>query len=325
MNIVILDGYTVNPGDNPFDGLKQFGDLTVYDRTPADLIIERAQGAEIVLTNKTPLSATTIAALPSLRFIGELATGYDNIDIAAAGRRGIVVANVPGYSTESVAQHAIALMLELSNHAAIHDSAVKAGEWCESLDFCLCKAPVMELAGKKLGIVGFGTIGAKVGAIGFALGMEILAFNPNRKNLLSPFPVRWLELNQLFGEADVVSLHCPLSAENRGFVNADVLASMKKSAFLINTARGALINEADLGFALNNGTIAGAAVDVVSREPITSENPLLFASNCIITPHIAWASLEARQRLVKIVTANVAFFLAEKPVNVVNATLLSEH
>lgn len=323
MQIVVLDGYTVDPGDNPFDGLDRFGSVTIYDRTPAAVIVERAQHADIILTNKTALSAETLEQLPKLRFIAELATGYDNIDVAFAGRRGIPVANVPGYSTDSVAQHAIALLLELTNRVGEHGEAVKRGEWVASPDFCFWRGSLVELAGKRMGIVGFGRIGEKVGAVAHALGMAILAYNPHRKNVPSAYPVRWVEIGELFSTADVVSLHCPLTADSRGFVGTDLLSTMKKTGFLINTARGALINEAELAAALNNGIIAGAAVDVVSREPIAAENPLLSARNCIITPHMAWASLEARRRLMEIAVGNIAAFLEGKPLNVVNAQHLS--
>ncbi|KAF0214766.1 MAG: glycerate, partial [Geobacteraceae bacterium] len=274
MKIVVLDGHTVNPGDNPWDGIAAFGELTVYARTPADKIVERAKDAEIVLPNKTPLSAETIAQLPLLRFIVELATGYDSVDVAAAGRRGIPVSNVPEYGTDSVAQHVFALLLELCNRVGEHAAAVKNGEWSASPDFSFWKAPLVELSGMKLGIIGLGRIGLKVAEIAHAFGMEVLAFNPHRSNIPTSVPVTWLEIREIFSAAEVVSLHCPLVPENRGFVNRELLSSMKESAFLINTARGALVNEADLAWALDNGKIAGAAVDVVSREPIAADNPL---------------------------------------------------
>lgn len=322
MNIVVLDGYTVNPGDNPFDSLRRFGTVTIYDRTPLGSIVERAVQAEIVLTNKTPLFADTLQQLPKLRFIGELATGFDNIDIAAAGKRGIPVSNVPGYSTDSVAQHAVALLLELTNKVGEHAEEVRRGYWSSSPDFSFWRGSITELAGKKLGIVGFGRIGEGVGWIAHAMGMEILAYNPHRTHLPTSFPVQWQGLVELFQEADVVSLHCPLTSENREFVNRELLERMKRTAFLINTARGALIQEGDLAAALNKGDIAGAAVDVVSREPISPENPLLGAKNCIITPHLAWASLEARRRLMEMAVRNVAAFMEGKPVNVVNGQYL---
>lgn len=324
MKIVILDGYTVNPGDNPWDVLNRLGDLIAYDRTPADNIVERGADADIILTNKTPLRAETLAQLPRLRFIAELATGYDNVDIVAAGRRGIPVANVPEYGTDSVAQHTMALLLELCNRVGEHAAAVKQGEWSESPDFSFWKAPLLELAGKRLGIIGFGHIGQRVGALAHCFGMEILAFNPHRKKLPTPFPVTWLEMRTIFAEADLVSLHCPLTADNAEFVNEGLIATMKKSAFLINTARGKLVNEADLARALDNGVIAGAALDVVSREPIDPDNPLLRVRNCLITPHIAWASVAARRRLTATTVRNIEAFLQGQPLNIVNSHFLGQ-
>lgn len=322
MKIVILDGWTVNPGDNPWDPLERLGELVVYQRTAPDEIVERALGADIILTNKTPLTAGTLAQLPGLRFVAELATGYDNVDVAAAGRRGIPVANVPEYSTDSVAQHSMALLLELCNRVGEHSAAVQGGEWCSSPDFSFWKAPLVELAGKKLGIIGFGRIGQRVAAIAGALGMEILAYNPRTRNIPAPVPVRWMELREIFAEADVVSLHCPLTAANEQFVGSELLGLMKGTAFLINTARGRLVNEAELAGALNSGGIAGAALDVVAREPITPDNPLLAARNCLLTPHIAWASLAARRRLMAATVNNVEAFLAGSPVNLVNGEFL---
>ena len=324
MKIVVLDGYTVNPGDNPWDGLSRLGELMVYDRTSSDDIVERVADADIILTNKTPLRAETLAQLPRLRFIAELATGYDNVDIVAAGKRGIPVANVPEYGTDSVAQHTMALVLELCNRVGEHAAAVQEGEWSESPYFSFWKAPLLELAGKRLGIIGFGHIGQRVGAIAHSFGMEILAFNPHRKRLSTPFPVTWLELQSIFAEADLVSLHCPLTTDNTGFVNEGLLKTMKQSAFLINTARGKLVNEADLARALDNGVIAGAALDVVSREPIAPDNPLLRARNCLITPHIAWASIDARRRLTATTVRNIEAFLQGKPLNIVNSHCLGQ-
>lgn len=322
MKIVVLDGHTVNPGDNPWDAIGELGELTVHERSAGNEIARRAADADIVLTNKTPLTAATLAELPKLRFICELATGYDNVDVAAAGRRGIPVANIPEYGTESVAQHTVALLLELCNRVGEHDLAVHAGEWCRSEDFSFWKEPLMELAGKKLGIIGFGRIGRRVAEIAHVFGMVILAHNPRHAPLPAPMPVTWLGVHEIFASADVVSLHCPATEENRGFVNRQLLSTMGKKAFLLNTARGVLVNEADLAFALNSGVIAGAAVDVVSREPVAPDNPLLTARNCIITPHVAWASLAARRRLMAAATANVAAFLRGEPINVVNGEFL---
>lgn len=322
MRIVVLDGFTLNPGDNPWNGLARLGELTVFDRTPPGLLIDRAFPADILVTNKVVIDAAALEKLPNLRFIAVTATGYNVVDVAAAGRRGIPVANVPEYGTDAVAQHVIALLLELTNHVGLHDGAVKGSEWGKAHDFCFWKAPIMELAGKKMGLVGFGNISRKTAAIAHALGMELLVFTPRAKTAPPLLPVTWTGLNELFAEADVISLHCPLTSDNAGFVNRDLLSRMKSSAFLINTARGGLINEADLADALNGGVIAGAAVDVVSAEPIRPENPLLTARNCIITPHIAWASLEARKRLMARTIANVEAFVAGTPLSVVNGEYL---
>lgn len=322
VSIVILDGYTVNPGDTSWDAVAVLGDLAIHARTCDDLILERARHADIVITNKTPLSASTIDSLPRLRFIAELATGYNNIDIAAAGARGIPVANVPGYSTDSVAQHCFALLLALANGICVHGEAVRRGEWIASADFSFCRTSLVELAGKRLGVVGLGAIGKRVAVIGKALGMEIAAFNPRSRIEPDGVPVTWLPLEELFATSDVVSLHCPLTLDNERFVDRALLSRMKPTALLINTARGALIDEAALADALNAGVIAGAGLDVVALEPMREGNPLQDAANCVITPHNAWASLAARQRLIAATAANVAAFLAGKPVNIVNAVHL---
>ena len=318
MKIVVLDGHTLNPGDNPWDAVAHFGELTVYDRTPRELIAERCRGAEIVLTNKTRLSGETIAGLTGLKLICVLATGYNLVDLETSARLGIPVVNVPEYGSLSVAQHAIALLLELTNKVALYDAAVKRGEWSQAPDFTFMKTPLVELAGKSLGIVGLGRIGGKVAAIGHALGMEILAHNPRSQVAPDGIPVQWLALDQLFRRADVVSLHCPLSAENEGLVNGSRLSLMQHHALLVNTSRGGLVQEADLAQALNSGVIAGAALDVSLHEPIAPDNPLLTAKNCIITPHIARASLGARSRLMATTAQNIEAFLSGKPQNVVN-------
>lgn len=320
--IVILDGYTINPGDNPWDAVTALGRCSIYDRTPAELVLERAAGAEVILTSKVKLTAAILQQLPGLRFISLLATGYNNVDVEAAGRLGITVSNVPAYSTDSVAQTTFALLLELTTHAGLHDQAVKQGEWVRSPDHSFWKRPIVELAGLTLGIVGFGAIGRAVARIGNAFGMQVVAYTP-RPPVAPEFPlVRFVSLDELFSQADVVSLNCPQTAENGGFVNAALLERMKRSAFLINVARGGLVNESDLAAALRDGVIAGAGLDVVSVEPMLPENPLLQAPNCIFTPHIAWASLAARQRLTAIVAANLAGYLQGKPINVVNTAWL---
>jgi glycerate dehydrogenase len=322
MRIVVLDGYTLNPGDNPWDPIRPLGELVVHDHTAESDVVARAAGAEIVLTNKTPISAAAIEALPQLRFISVLATGYNIVDTAAAAKRGIAVSNVPIYGTDSVAQFVMALLLEMVQHVGLHDSAVKAGEWTRGRDFCFWKTPLIELAGKTMGIVGFGRIGRRVGELAAAFGMKVIANTPHPKNPPAYAGFDWKSIDEIFAQSDFISLHCPLTADNREFVNAALLSKMKKSAMLINTARGLLINEADLAAALNSGQLAGAAVDVVSAEPIKAENPLLNAKNLIITPHIAWATHAARQRIMQMTADNIRAFQNGKPVNVVNTSLL---
>ena len=322
MKIVVLDGHTLNPGDNPWDAVARFGTLTVHDRTPEDLILERCAGAQIVLTNKTRLCAETLAALPELRLICVLATGYNVVNLEEAARRGVPVVNVPEYGSDSVAQHAIALLLGLTNRAAGYDARVREGGWSRSPDFTIVAEPLTELSGQAIGIVGLGRIGGRVARIAHALGMELLAHNPRSRTAPDGLPVRWLPLDELFARASVVSLHCPLSAENEGMVDARRLQLMPPHALLVNTSRGALINEPDLAEALNAGTIAGAALDVSTHEPIAADNPLLSARNCIITPHIAWSTLSARRRLMATTAENIAAFLAGAPQHVVNSLSL---
>jgi glycerate dehydrogenase len=319
LKIVILDGYTINPGDNPWIPLEALGECTIYERTPAELVVERSQDADIILTSKVKLTGEIIAALPKLRYISLLATGYNNVDVAAAARRGIPVSNVPAYSTASVVQTAIALLLELVTQVGLHDASVKAGEWVRSPDHSYWKSSIVELDGLTIGIVGYGTIGRALARVADAFGMKVIAYAPRIPADSGPVPVSFVALDELFAAADIVSLNCPQTPENTGFVNAGLLASMKPAAYLINVARGGLVNEADLAAALNAGIIAGAGLDVVAVEPMLADNPLLTAANCIFTPHIAWASLAARQRLMGIVVGNVAAFLAGTPLNVVNA------
>lgn len=318
MRTVILDGHTLNPGDNPWTGLENLCDITVYDRTEPGQTIERAKDADIILTNKTVLSAEIINSLPNLKFISVLATGYNVVDLEAAKARNIPVSNVPGYSPPSVAQHVFALLLGHANRVAMHDLAVKEGQWAKQNDFCFWNAPLIELAGKKMGIVGFGDIGQKVGTIANSFGMEVLAYAPRPKQAPNYAPFNFVGLEELFREADVVSLHCPLTDENERFINKNILATMKPNAYLINTARGPLINESDLAAALTGGIIAGAALDVVSEEPMLPGSPLSGTPNLTITPHIAWATLEARSRLTATTVENVQAFLDGKAVNVVN-------
>ena len=316
--IVVLDGYTLNPGDNPWDEVEKLGDFTVHDRTPADQIVERAKEANIVLTNKTPLTAETIAQLPNLKFIAVLATGFNVVDVEAARGRDIPVSNVPIYGTDSVAQFVVALLLQRCHNVAMHQQAVKDGAWAEAGDFCFWNTPLVELAGMKLGIVGFGRIGRRVGELAHALGMEVMAYDVYHGDLPAYEPFAWKEVRELFAEADFVSLHAPQTAENTEMVNKDLLSVMKPSAFIVNTARGGLVHEADLAEALNSGRIAGAAVDVVSKEPIEESNPLFTAKNCAITPHIAWAALAARMRLMQTTADNIDAFGSGSPINVVN-------
>ena len=318
MKTVILDSYTLNPGDNPWTGLEELCELSVYDRTKPDQILERASEADIILTNKTVLDADTINALPKLKFISVLATGYNVVDLDAAAARNIPVSNVPGYSPPSVAQHVFAMILNHANRVALHDQAVKEGQWAQQEDFCFWNAPLIELAGKKMGIVGFGAIGQKVGTIANSFGMEVLAYAPRPKAVPQYSPFHFVSIEKLFREADVVSLHCPLTAQNEKFINKELLTTMKASAYLINTARGPLIDEADLAEALTEGVISGAALDVVEKEPMLPGNPLSGTPNLTITPHIAWATLEARSRLTGITVTNVKSFLQGKAINVVN-------
>lgn len=315
MNIVILDGYTTNPGDCSWQPVGKSGGLTVYDRTESDAICARAADAEIVLTNKTPLTAESLAALPNLRLISVLATGVNVVDLEAARVKGITVCNVPGYSTPNVAQAVFALLLELTNHTADHAEAVRSGGWTRCPDFCFWRGELVELAGRTLGIVGYGAIGRAVAAIGRAFGMQVLA---NRRSVATAEEgVTFTDVDTIFCESDVISLHCPLTAETTGLVNASRLATMKPTAFLINTSRGGVIEEQDLATALNSGQIAGAGLDVLSAEPPPADNPLLMAKNCLITPHIAWATRAARERLIEATAKNVSGFLSGRPQNVV--------
>lgn len=317
MKIVILDGYTMNPGDNPWDEIAGLGNLTVYDRTSVPKIIERAREADIILTNKTPISAETLEQLPYLKFISVLATGYNVVDIKAARMRDIPVSNVPLYGTDTVAEFVMALILNFFRQPEFHSHLVKQGEWNRSGDFCFWRTPLRELVGKTIGIVGFGRIGRRVGEIAQAFKMKVLAHSRSRSHAPA-YSFEWREMNEIFEESDVVTLHCSQTAENLGMVNKSLLMRMKKTAYLINTARGALINEQDLTEALQSGIIAGAAVDVLPIEPIRDQHPLLTAPNVTITPHIAWAALEARQRLMATTAQNISAFLSGKPIHVVN-------
>lgn len=312
--LVILDAYATNPGDLSWAPFEALADCTVHDRTaPAD-ILARTGDADAVLLNKAVLDATTIAQAPHLKYVGILATGWNTVDLSAAKKRGLVVSNVPGYSTASVAQHAFALLLELTNQVALHSADARSGGWAKNPDYCYRLSPQIELAGLTLGIIGFGQIGQAVARIGRAFGMRVLA---NRRDHTPPPPVgvEYADLDRLFSESDVVSLHCPLSPATAGLVNARRLAQMKPTAFLINTSRGPLVVERDLAEALRADRLAGAAVDVLSTEPPAPDNPLLSAPRCFITPHVAWATAAARQRLIDIAAENLRAFLAGRPVH----------
>jgi glycerate dehydrogenase len=318
VQIVVLDGFTVNPGDNSWESIEKLGSATVHDRTELNSVAEVARDAEIVITNKCPVTAEAIKKLPKLKFIAVTATGYNIVDVAAARRRGIPVSNVPEYGTTTVAQFTWALILELCHRVGMHAESVKAGDWAKSPDFCYWRTPQVELSGKTLGVVGYGRIARRVCEIGREFGMQVVASGRPGSAKPKGTDVGWLETQELFEAADVVSLHCPLNAENERMVNRELLARMRKTAFLINTSRGGLVNEQDLADALQAGQIAGAAVDVVSQEPMRDGNPLQSAPNCLITPHIAWTTLEARRRLIKTTAENVAAFLTGMPINVVN-------
>jgi glycerate dehydrogenase len=318
MHIVALDGYTLNPGDNPWTAVEQLGTLTVHDRTPADQIVARARGAQIVLTNKTPLTRATLEQLPDLRFIGILATGYNVVDIACARERGIPVSNVPVYGTDAVAEFVFALALDFLRAPRQHAVLVQAGEWAAAGDFSFWRSPLAELAGKTMGIVGFGRIGRRVGELAAAFKMHVLAHDTYHGDP-PQYSFAWSGIDELFTASDIVTLHCNQTPENTGMVNRALLGRMKPRALLINTARGGLVNEADLAEALAAGTPAAAALDVVSAEPIRTDNPLFAAPNAMITPHIAWAAVEARRRLMATTAENIAAFRAGSPINVVNA------
>lgn len=294
MKIVILDGHTINPGDLDWNALEALGDLTVYDATSPELLLERAHDTEILMTSKCPITKEFMLQCPNLKYVGSTATGYNNIDVAAAKELGIAVTYIPAYSTEAVAQHAIALMLELCNNVGLHNASVKKGDWTNCKYFCYWKEPIMLLAGRSLGIVGYGQIGQKVGEIAKALGMTVHAYSRDREAAI---------------KSDFLTLHCPLTAENAGFVNREFLSEMKEGSILINTARGALINEQDLADALASGHLKAAAVDVLAQEPPAADNPLLHAPNCLITSHLAWAPKEMRQIIGQTLADNLKSFL----------------
>ena len=317
MKIIILDGYTLNPGDISWAGFEALGDFTIYDRTSPDKIIERSGNAEIILTNKTIINKEIIVQLPELKYIGVLATGYNIVDVNAANERNIIVTNIPSYGTNSVAQMVFALLLELTQNVGHHSNSVRSGGWSESEDWCYWDRPLVELDDLTMGIIGFGRIGKATADIARAFGMRVIANDTGKTKSNSDW-VKIVDQETIFRESDVVSLHCPLTPDNKHFINSAKINLMKRTAFLINTSRGLLINEVDLANSLNCERIAGAGLDVLSEEPPEETNPLLSAKNCIITPHIAWATRAARQRLMDIAVRNLKYFLNGKPVNVIS-------
>ena len=316
MNIVILDGYTLNPGDQNWAPVNALGKVTVYDRSSPDQIIERAIDADAVLVNKVILNESVLSQLPKLRYIGVCATGYNNININSTNKYGIVVTNVKAYGPASVAQHTFALLLALVNHIELHSQSVRNGDWAASEDFCYWKTPLVELAGKTIGLVGLGDIGSQVAKIASAFGMKVIAYRKNPEQTHNT-DIEMVSMKTLFKQSDVISLHCPLTEETKDLINAERLLWMKPTAYLLNTGRGPLINEEDLANALKNKTIAGAGLDVLSCEPPRTDNPLITAPNCVITPHIAWASFEARKRLLQMVADNLSAFMEGEATNVV--------
>ncbi len=318
MKIVVLDGYTLNPGDLSWEGFEGLGEFSCHDRTPGELITERIGDAEIVLTNKTPISVETLALCPDIAYIGVLATGYNIVDTDAAAARNIPVCNIPTYGTRAVAQFTFAHILNICHHVQEHSVSVQEGQWTSSEDFCYWNFPLTELAGKTLGVIGFGRIGRAVAKIALAFGMQVLAYDEYRDSSLETDTLRYAPLDELFGQSDIITLHCPLFESTRGIINRDSIAKMKKGVIIINTSRGPLIVEADLAEGLNSGKIRAAGLDVVSTEPIAADNVLLKAKNCYITPHIAWAPLESRSRLMTIALENLKAFMAGTMQNRVN-------
>lgn len=313
--IIVLDGYVANPGDLSWQGFRELGEITIYDRTPKHLLLQRAKDATILITNKCKIGQNELEQLPNLKCICMLSTGYNNIDTAAARLRGVTVCNAVGYSTPSVAQHVFAMLLDLTNHVAFHNQSVQQNDWANSKDWSYSQKPVLELSGKTLGVYGLGRIGLQVAKIGLAFGMNVIATRKNMSHKAEN--IELVNLERLFSESDVLSLHAPLSRENQFIINKNTLQQMKTTAFLVNTGRGGLVNEDDLKVALINKTISGAALDVLNDEPPMLNHPLLGLPNCIITPHHAWASFASRQRLLNIVEKNIKSFLDGQPINVV--------
>jgi len=318
MKIVVLDGYALNPGDLSWEPLKELGELTVYDRTKDEEIISRIGDADLVFTNKTPIGEDIFAACSQMKFLGVLATGYNVVDVESAKQHGVVVTNVPNYGSQAVSQFSIALLLELCHHIGAHSESVKLGDWARCQDFCYWNTPLIELSGKTMGVIGYGRIGQGTARIAQAFGMKVLANKRDLSSIVETETLKAADLETIYAESDVIMLHCPLFPETEGMINAETIAKMKDGVLIVNSSRGPLIVESDLAAALHSGKVAGAAVDVVSTEPIQRDNPLLEVRNVIITPHIAWAALESRQRLMDIAVDNLRQFLARSPVNVVN-------
>lgn len=319
MKLVVLDGYEANPGDLSWEWMKELIDeVVIYDSSEQHEVVERAKDADILVTNKKLLTKEVLSQLPKLKYISTLATGYNMIDTEYARSRGIIASNIPAYSTDGVAQLVFALLLEMTNNVALHNDTVKEGEWTKSKHFCYWKTPLTELSGKTLGIIGFGKIGAAVAQIANGFKMKVIAYSPNTRSYDGFGSVDFVSMDEVIKESDVLSLHCPLNKHTEGLVDMEFLKKMKKTAYLINTSRGAVIVEEDLRQALENGIIAGAGVDVLSVEPAKADNPLLKAEKCIITPHLAWASLESRSRLMDTLISNIKGYLDGKPVNVIN-------
>lgn len=317
MKIVNLDGYTTNPGDQSWENFNKYGDFVVYDRTDDDQVIDRAKDAEALIINKTVITAEMIEQMPNLKYIGLQSTGYNVVDCEAAKKRGIVVSNIPAYSTTAVAQLTFALIMQITNQVSLHSEAVHNGKWTNCPDFCFTLAPLSELDGKTIGIIGFGSIGQRVSNIAKAFGMKVLVYTPHPKPDVFT-DVSFVELDELLSNSDVITCHCPLTPQTENLINKDAIAKMKKSAIVINTSRGPVINDEDLANALNNDEIRGAGLDVLRVEPPEATNPLLTAKNCFITPHIAWAAFETRKRLLDILEDNLRAFVDGKPQNVVN-------
>lgn len=320
MRIVVLDGFTLNPGDLSWEGLAKLGELTVYERTVKENfeIIKAINNAEVIFTNKTPLSKEILEQIPSIKYIGVLATGYNVVDVVAAKNLGIKVTNVPSYGTASVAQMTFALLLEICHHVGEHAESVRKGEWTDCVDFCYWNSPLIELADKTFGIIGFGRIGQATARLALVFGMKVLAYDTTKIPEFENQTFKYADLDELLTQSDIISLHCPLTESTKGIINKNTISRMKEGVILINTARGLLIVEEDLRDALNSGKVAGAALDVVSTEPIERSNPLFKAKNCIITPHIAWAPKESRARLMNIAIENLKAFINGIPENVVN-------